>query len=257
MRLLSLNIWGGKIYEPLIDFIKEFSKTTDIFCFQEVFQSNSQIKESSGYRTNIFQDICQALPDFHPYFAQTFEGYDLINLVDFNLVFGVAIFVKKSIDVTSYEEIYIHKVEGDVVKRVTHFETSRTLQSISFQLNNKTFNIYNLHGIWIPDSLGKNDTIARINQSKTIAKFIQKHNGEKIITGDFNLSPDTKSLNILEKNLKNLITDFKIPTTRSSFYTRGHKFADYTLVSAGVNINGFEVPDVTVSDHLPMILDFS
>ncbi len=56
MKLLCLNVWGGKIHEPLLDFIKKHSDI-DIFCFQEVF--NSAIKEISkdGFHTNIFSDI--------------------------------------------------------------------------------------------------------------------------------------------------------------------------------------------------------
>ena len=37
MKLVSLNTWGGKAYKPLIDFIKQQARDTDIFCFQEVW----------------------------------------------------------------------------------------------------------------------------------------------------------------------------------------------------------------------------
>lgn len=75
--------------------------------------------------------------------------------------------------------------------------------------------------------------------------------------GDFNLDPDTKSLKILERNLKNLIKEYKISTTRSSLYARQHKFADYVLVSPGIKVINFQVPDIAISDHLPMILEFN
>lgn len=257
MKLISLNIWGGKIYKPLIKFLKEQSETTDIFCFQEVFQSNSSISESSGYKTNILRDIATALKDFQGYFVKTFSGYDMIKLVDFDLHFGIAMFIKKPIYVMSREEIFIHQVVGGMIKRKDYVETSRSLQSIRFNLNNKIFNVYNLHGLWIPDSFGKKDNEDRINQSKRIERFMQKHNGEKIIVGDFNLDPDSKSLRILESNLINLIREYPISTTRSNLYTKQHGFADYTLVSSGVNVIDFQVPNISVSDHLPMILEFN
>lgn len=81
--------------------------------------------------------------------------------------------------------------------------------------------------------------------------------GEKIVVGDFNLDPDTKSLGILERNLRNLIKEYDVPTTRSTLYTRKSKFADYVLVSPGVKIIDFHVSNVAVSDHLPMILEFT
>ncbi len=257
MKLISLNIWGGKIYKPLLDFIQMQSQTTDIFCFQEVFQNNAGIAESSGYKTDILSDLAYTLNDFQEYFAKTFTGYDMIKLVDFELNFGLAMFVKKYIKVLSYDKTLIHKAEGGVRRRKGYFETSRSIQTIQFQQNNKIFNVYNLHGLWVPDSLGKRDNEERIQQSKRIEDFMQKQAGLKIMAGDFNLDPDTQSLKILEKNLKNLVKEYNIPTTRSSLYTRGHKFADYILVSQGIKVIDFQVPNTSVSDHLPMILEFT
>ena len=257
MTLISLNIWGGKIYKPLIGFIEKHSETTDIFCFQEVLQSNSSVSESSGYKMDIFDDLAIVLKDFQGYFAKSLSGYDMVKLVNFEVYLGNAIFVKKSITVTSYEKIFIHHVEGGIIKRKDYFETSRSLQSIQVKLGSKIFNVYNLHGIWIPDSFGKIDNKERIRQSKKIEQFIQKHNEEKIVVGDFNLDPDTKSLKILENHLINLIKKYAIPTTRTSLYTGKHKFADYTLVSPGIKVINFQVPNISISDHCPMILEFA
>jgi exonuclease III len=41
MRLISLNTWALRVYEPLITFVKEQAATTDIFCFQEVYHTTS------------------------------------------------------------------------------------------------------------------------------------------------------------------------------------------------------------------------
>ena len=35
------------------------------------------------------------------------------------------------------------------------------------------------------------------------------------------------------------------------------EFADYTFVTSGIKVESFEVPDVPISDHLPMILKFN
>ena len=36
MKLVTLNIWGGHLYEPLLDFF-EHNREVDIFCLQEVY----------------------------------------------------------------------------------------------------------------------------------------------------------------------------------------------------------------------------
>lgn len=35
MKIVTLNVWGGKLYEPFINFIKEKSEEVEIFCFQD------------------------------------------------------------------------------------------------------------------------------------------------------------------------------------------------------------------------------
>ncbi len=44
MKIITLNIWGGKVFEPLMNFFKEHAEDTDIFCLQEVFNNPPHIK---------------------------------------------------------------------------------------------------------------------------------------------------------------------------------------------------------------------
>jgi endonuclease/exonuclease/phosphatase family metal-dependent hydrolase len=60
----------------------------------------------------------------------------------------------------------------------------------------------------------------------------------------------------LEQNLINLITKYNIENTRSKFYKRNEKFADYILISPEITVKEFSVVDKHVSDHLPLLLDF-
>ncbi len=89
---------------------------------------------------------------------------------------------------------------------------------------------------------------------------MRKFDGPKILCGDFNLNIDTESLAMLEKqgNLRNLIKDHKVSTTRSALYPKKSimPFADYMFVSPEIGVRSFEVPDEPASDHLPMILEF-
>src|SRR3989344_2066523 len=130
MRIISLNICGGKIYKSLLDFIKDQSGTTDIFCFQEVFKTSSDVLVSSGFRTNIFNEVGSILKNFNGYFSESFDGYDMVKLVNFDLHLGLAIFVRKKITVSSYRKEIIHLAEGNVIRKEDYYETSRSIQSI-------------------------------------------------------------------------------------------------------------------------------
>ncbi len=74
--------------------------------------------------------------------------------------------------------------------------------------------------------------------------------------GDFNLLPDTQSIQILEDTgLRNLIKETGVTSTRTSHYTKPEKFADYAFVSKNLNIKEFKVLPDEVSDHSPLCLE--
>lgn len=257
MKLVSLNTWGGKIYEPLILFIKNQSIDTDIFCFQEMFDSNDEIKVSNGVRTHLFKEFGGVLANFNAYFAPTFEGMDQLGRVDFNLQFGLAIFAKKSIEIEKQGDFLTFGKKNSVDVNIFPEKLPRNAQYIQFILDKKLITVLHTHGIWVRGSRG--DTPERIIQSKKIINFLNTQLGEKIIVGDFNLARDTESIRILSSNMRNLIEEFKVETTRSLFYPKRSfdKFADYAFVSPDLKLLNFDVPGVEVSDHLPMVLEFN
>lgn len=62
--------------------------------------------------------------------------------------------------------------------------------------------------------------------------------------------------------MRNLIKEFNIKQTRSNLspYAKTknfQKFADYTFITNDVVVKDFQVPYIEISDHLPLILEFS
>ena len=77
-----------------------------------------------------------------------------------------------------------------------------------------------------------------------------------ILAGDFNLNPDTQSIKMIEEfSLKNLIKEFSITDTRTSFYKKENRFADYIFVSPDICVKNFKVLPDEVSDHAPLYLE--
>ena len=88
--------------------------------------------------------------------------------------------------------------------------------------------------------------------------FLKTVDGEVILCGDFNLLPDTESIKkFSDFGLRNLIYENNITSTRTSFYTKQDKFADYVFVSEGISVEEFKVLPDEVSDHSALYLDFS
>ena len=258
MKLISLNTWGGKTFEPLINFIKQGSTNTDIFCFQEVFNTTSTTKKSYGYRTNLYSEIIKTLSNHNGYFVSSINNY-LVgsfqnHFTKYNLSSGLAIFVRNTYKINSSGNFFIFGKKNSY--QLGDFNTMpKNAQYVIFENQGKKFVVCNVHGIWVKE--GKRDTTSRIEQSKKIRDFLDLQKGMKILCGDFNLEANTKSIRILETNMINLIRKNNIQTTRSELYIGENKHADYIFVSKDINVADFQLPNITISDHLPMILEFS
>jgi endonuclease/exonuclease/phosphatase family metal-dependent hydrolase len=258
MKLITLNIWGGQKHKELLEFIKKINGKIDIICFQEVFKSENDIF-SNGSKMNIYSDLEKILTDYQIFLAPTFTNYDLKTKVDFDTSFGEATFVKKSVEVISEGTVFTYKT-FDEKKILFHddfgeyWDLPRNFHYVVVKNNGKEFLIANIHGFWKPGKKG--DTKESLKQSDIILNFLKSFNGPKILCGDLNLDPKTKSIMKLEKNMINLITEYKISNTRSKFYTRNEKYADYILVSPDVKVQDFKVMNKHVSDHLPLYLHF-
>ncbi|MEK6887182.1 MAG: endonuclease/exonuclease/phosphatase family protein [Nanoarchaeota archaeon] len=244
MRIITLNIWGGKSFEPLIEFIKKYSKDTGVFCFQEVFRAGKSTREVyAGARMTIFEDIQNVLTDFIGYFAPCQNDEE-----------GLAIFIKKGIKVDDEGDVFVFRERNSRINNDAR-TLGRNLHYVKIRYGSKEITIANVHGLW--NGQGKTDTQDRIEQSKKIKMFLDKCKGEKILCGDFNLLPETESIRIIEKDMKNLIKDFKIESTRSQSYTKPDKHADYILVSENIDVKEFKVLQEHVSDHMPLMLEFN
>ncbi len=267
MKLIALNIWLGKAYEPLMGFLKEHSPQTDIFCLQEVLSISADVAlrrgrgaEHRGHHTNIFSDLASLLTDFHGYYAPAFDTFAFEGMpMHFNLSIGQAMFVRKSYTVNSAGSVFIYRSSTAAGESMKPWPAN--FQYARLKIGQKHFTIANLHGTAYPGT--KLDTADRIEQSRRVVKFLREERGAKILCGDFNLLPETKSIQMIEEaRMTNLITTYHIATTRSTFspyYGKEgfQRFADYVLVSPEVNVKRFSVPDVAISDHLPMVLEFS
>lgn len=226
MKIVSLNTWHGKLLDDLRRFIKEQAKDTDVFCFQEMTPEDAQ---------RICMDI------LGPEFFLTFS----FKLIDEHQ-FAVCTFVRRQIKVMSHVSLY--DGDGDAGAALV----------VELAGANGSIFVCSVHGL--PEPGSKLDTPERLHQSRDIIEYFASVPGPKIVMGDFNLMPQTGSVQMFKNaGYKNLIEDFAIKTTRNHyawdrFPDSEQLFADYTFVSPEVNVTGFRVLDDNVADHLAMQL---
>ncbi|MFA5945518.1 MAG: endonuclease/exonuclease/phosphatase family protein [Patescibacteria group bacterium] len=259
MRMIVCNVWGGRIFEPLMQFINEEKEKTDIFLFQEIYSTHSETKEwfdsklNLPVRVNLLAELSSALSGFEAYSSPSQDkAIAWTTITDFDVEFGLTGFVKRGIDVRGSGEIFVLRQRN---ARTGDASTEgKNLQFFAIEQAGRHYTVCNFHGIWTGQ--GKGDAPDRILQSTNIRKFLDQIKGPKILAGDFNLLPGTDSLKIIEEGMVNLITKYGITDTRGALYTKPLRFADYMLVSPDVTVKSFAVPKVAISDHLPMIVEF-
>jgi hypothetical protein len=261
LRIVSLNLWAGLAVDPLLDFVRQQAPRADLFCFQEALAAPERLRLECGFHTSLYKELAEALPAFDGAFdpvvswpEPTDDGRQI------QVPFGLATFARRTLPISARKAARIidHQDTLDAVPGLHGIV--RWLQLTELPIPAGTLLIANYHGIARPGT--KLDSDERLEQSRAIRRVLDAHDGPAVLVGDFNLLPDTESVRLLERGLRNLVIERAIPTTRSRlnryFGTpQEQPHANYAFISPELQVAGFAVPDVEVSDHLPMILDLT
>ncbi len=241
MKIITLNTWGGIAgADGLVEFFKKHHDV-DVFCLQEIFNGGEddpaeQAEEIEGKVYNLLSLIKAALPDHQAFFRPSLKDY-----------YGLAMLIRNNFDVIDEGERFVHKEKGYTPTEDLG-NHPRNIQYATIQSTTGPLTIINFHGLWTGG--GKTDTQDRLDQSKKILDFIQTLRNDFVLCGDFNLLPETESLQMFEKfGLKNLIKEYGITSTRTSYYNKPQKYADYIFVTPHLSVEHFEVLPEEVSDH--------
>ncbi len=263
MLLLSLNVAlfetnNEKLYKFLL------TQKPDIVCLQEIAQGKDP-NVDPVYLSKPFID--KATKNLrHSFFGPTWEikEFHMTNFHqrdNFDFDFGGFLksgnLIKTEFKILQKSNVFIsHKHIKVTDWSIWPKVQSKAVQVVDLQLpNSKKLRILNYHGIWTKEKIGNQDTLKACQKINQLAKEV---NYPVIITGDFNLFPDTESMQVF-KDFISLVDQYGIKTTRPGTNELSHlkrNVVDYILVSPGIKINSFQIPNSDVSDHLPLILDF-
>lgn len=256
MKIISLNIWDARVFDPLMKFF-ENNQDTDIFCLQEVF--DGEIKgtfRGEGQVINGFSEIAQRLPNHIGFFRPAENALDDKPPRGLAIPYGLAIFVKKGVNILSHHHDYVFGGDLQAFSSDDAKTHRRIVQTVCILYNESPLAVSNFHGLW--NGQGKTDTPERIEQSKRVKEHINSFDHSVILVGDFNLLPETGSLAIISEGMRNLIKDHGVVSTRSKLYTKHEKpvlFADYIFTTPDLEVKDFKVLQDVVSDHLPLCIE--
>lgn len=235
MNILFLNLWGGKLTQPLKEFLLEQS-AVDVFCFQEAYNVESVL----------------------PSFLATYQSYTVSKHVVSNVGFDLAVYVHPRLAVLEVVELFQEDIEIGMALGVRLASSSGQTVSI---INVHGTSRQRVQGVFL-DADEKRDFPARLRQSEGLFQFAQLQTSPVIIGGDFNILPDTESLDIFRRaGFRDLISEYGVTTTRNHYAwdrypeSRRYYHSDYVFVSPGISTPRFEVSQTEISDHLPVFLE--
>ena len=226
MKVVFLNVWGESMLDELLPYLTEQARDTEIFCFQE---ANEGMKQR-----------CQNILAGYEQLSHYKRGAGADD-------FPQATFIRKSIEIVS---------SGTLMS-----ETADTglAQYAKIKMDGRVMYICNMHGVSRPGE--KLDTPGRLTQSRELIEFFDNMADPVIIGGDFNILPNTRSIEAFrEHGYRDLIAEFEIDTTRNHLawdrYPTKLFHSDYVFLKNNIQLKGFTVPKNVVSDHLPLIVEF-
>jgi endonuclease/exonuclease/phosphatase family metal-dependent hydrolase len=265
LRIVSLNVWGGKLHAPLIDYLSTVD--ADVLCLQEVVRTPGARSEWLTYRdgntvlpqrAHLFEEIGAILPDHDGVFCPTARGVLFDGEETVFSQFGLATFVRRSHAVIGQALGFVHGgYSPDGWGTHPRARNAHCVRIFNHEAGYPV-TIAQMHGL--RDLAGKGDTPARKEQAQTLGRLIrQVWPGDErlVVCGDFNVLPDSLTFAELAKlGLADLVTGRGFTDTRTSHYAKDGRFADYMLATPEVGVVAFDVvarPEV--SDHRALLLD--
>lgn len=246
LKFICLNLWfGGKFFDETIQFIKE--QDPDIIALQEVYDGH----DSQLPPNNRTMDEFKKLLSF-PYsdFQAAFQDARTPGNIDW----GNAVFSKfpiKKSKVVFFDVPYgLAELPG-----VTDFsETPRNLEHVEIEVDGKILHVFNTQGIWGFDG---NDNLRRLAMADIIVDTI----GDKtpaILCGDFNVDQNTDTIRKMEKKMTNIFkgefkSSFNLEIKKGGNF--GNTFVDMIFVTPDINVLSHQMPQIQISDHLPLIAE--
>lgn len=242
MKLIQLNAWAGRLEKPLINFMSD--QQTDIVCLQEaigydrsnagLFASIENIQEAAGVANAAFA------PVFTFSYMRSIARFGNCILSRYPIRMSETVFTN-----LAHKENFSFGEDSTNIRNFIH---------AVLDINGQLCNVITHHGYWIDKHKNGNDETLR--QTKIITDYIKTIDGPVILTGDFNLSPGSASIEQLNKHFTNLSAAYKLKTTRTML-THKTEVCDYIFVNDQIKVNHFYAADEIVSDHKALILEFA
>lgn len=245
-KFIQVNIFKGKYLDALLEFLK--SENPDFISMQEV--TSGKLNNYEDKDTNLFELFSQKLS-----YQGVFHS-DAEILGDADASFGNAVFSKWPI-------LASRIVILNTFKPLTFSEFgdsslwgkfARHMLDVTGEFSGRRLHIISVHCRRIAPPV---DNPESSRQANLIAEHLRSL-GDKpfILGGDFNMPPESRVIKTISDVSKNLMAGSGVvQTLNPQVHELGEKgyLVDFIFTSRHFKKISIEVPQVTVSDHLPVV----
>lgn len=249
LKFIQVNIYKGKYLDELLEFLKR--EDADIIAMQEVTIGGFNFYKDKN--ANLFEILKKEIGVHAIYHGDLklrgHPGSFLGNAVfsKFKIVDHQVVVLKK------FKPVTLDELDGkgaNIIRR----QIDRHLLDATLDVDGRTIHAISVHGAWTAPPI---DTEENLRQARLIVNHLNSlGNRPFIIGGDLNMPPNTHVIEMISKVARNLMLDSGVVGTLNP---RVHEIAprnfmvDYIFVSNHFKVKFLKVPEVDVSDHLPVV----
>lgn len=263
MRIVSVNAWGGAMYDDLAAWVPTVA--ADVWLVQEALRTPGLTgwttfgdgERSLPQRADLVADLGGLLPEHEPTFVVSDSGPVLApDGSEWRQDFGVLTLVDRAWPVLGHRTAFVHGAYAD---HPAWPSGDRPRAAHAVRLHDRAAGrgvvVVQVHGV--RDPAGKGDTPARVAQADRLVALVQgvrEADDLVVVAGDLNVLPGGVTHERLAAiGLVDLVGD---SDTRTSRYAKPVRHADYLFVSDPAAVRHFEVVAAPeVSDHRALLLD--
>lgn len=250
VKFIQINIYKGKYLDSLIEFLKK--ENADFVAMQEV--------TTNGF--NLFRDKTVSLFEVLKNrlgMDGVFNGDLRLKGDEQNSTFGNAVFTKykildsQVITLKSFRAVTVAELDGESGE--IREQIPRHLLDCEVEYMGDRIHILCWHGAW---TAPPKDTEETLRQAKIVARHLEGIVAPFIMGCDANNVIGGKTIELVNNASKNLMIDSGVvQTTHPKIHKivpRGY-LIDYVFVSRDIKLKSLRVPEVLVSDHLPIVVE--
>lgn len=248
IKFIQINIYKGKYLEALVEFLQR--ENPDIITMQEVSVAEANL--CSDKSANLFELIRGEMGLGGVYTTDVkLEGFP-------NSAFGNAVLSR--FPITGHKMIKLKEFRPLTLEEFSSTESiwpfiPRHLLDATIDLDGQSLHAISWHGAW---TAPPQDTPETERQAKIVVDHLSSISVPFIIGGDLNTIPQSKTIQMVSSIATNLMEGSGILQTMNSrlhrIGSRGY-LVDYIFTSKHFKKISLDVPQVDVSDHLPVVAE--